>query len=156
MRVVLGVTVLAKGCGDGHAPIAPPPLEPAHPTTVTLSPAMAELTVLGATAQLAKEVRDQNAGVMAGVTVTWRSSDPSVATTDTSGLVTSVGEGDATITASAGSASGSAVVTVMQPVATVEVTHHLTPASMRRAKAWGPRTPFRPLAPPPGAPERRW
>ena len=117
---------------------------------------MAELTLLGATFQLAAEVRGQNAGVMAGATVAWRSSDPSVATTDTSGLVTSVGEGDATITASAGSAPGSAVVTVMQPVATVEVTHDLTPASMHRAKAWGPRTAFRPPPPPPGAPGRRW
>ena len=83
---------------------------------------MAELTVLGATVQLAAEVRDQNAGVMAGVTVTWSSSEPSVATTDTSGLVTGVGEGEATITASAGSVSGFAVVTVMQTVARVEVT----------------------------------
>ena len=120
--IVLGVTAVAKGCGDSDTPTAPPPPEPARPTTVTVSPAMAELTILGATVQLAAEVRDQNAGVMAGVTVTWRSSDPSVATTDTSGLVTGVGEGDATITARAGSASGSAVVTVMQPVATVEVT----------------------------------
>lgn len=117
---------------------------------------MAELTKLGATVQLAAEVRGQNAGGMAGATVTWRSSDPSVAATDTSGLVAGVGEGDATITASAGSASGSAVVTVMQPVATVEVTHHLTPASMRRATARGARTGFRPLAPPLGAPGRRW
>ena len=120
--IVLGVTALAKGCGGSDAPTAPPPPEPARPTTVTVSPSMAELTVLGATIQLAAEVRDQNARVMAGVTVTWRSSDPSVATTDNTGLVTGVGEGDATVTARAGSASGSAVVTVMQPVATVEVT----------------------------------
>ena len=93
---------MAKGRGDGNTPIAPPPGEPARPTTVTVSPALAELTVLGATFQLAAEVRDQNAGGMAGVTLTWRSSDPSVATTDTSGLVAGVGEGDATITASAG------------------------------------------------------
>ena len=67
------------------------------------------------------EVRDQNAGVMAGATVTWSSSDTSVATVNASGLVTGVGEGMATITASAGNVSGSAVVTVMQPVASVEV-----------------------------------
>lgn len=117
---------------------------------------MAELTVLGATFQLAAEVRGQNAAGMAGITEIWRSCEPSMATRDTSGLVTGVGEADATITASAGSAPESALVTVMQPAAKVEVTHHLTPASMRRAKAWGPRTPFRPLAPPPGAPGRRW
>ena len=153
---MLGVTALAKGCGEGHTSIAPPPLEPARPTAVTVSPAMAELTVLGETAQLAKEVRDQNAGVMAGITVTRRSSEPSVGTTDTSGVAIGVGEADATMTASARSAPGSAVVTVMQPAATVEVTHHLTPASMCRAMAPGPRTAFRPPPPPPGAPRRRW
>ena len=44
-----------------------------------------------------------------------------VATVDAGGLVTAVAEGVATITASAGEASGSAVVPVMQPVALVEV-----------------------------------
>ena len=58
---------------------------------------------------------------MAGATVTWSSSDESVATVNASGLVTGVAEGVATITASTGSASGSAVVTVMQPVASVAV-----------------------------------
>ena len=107
-------------CG-GDSPTAPPAPEPARPTTLTVSPVTAQLTALGATVQLTAEVRDQNAGMMAGATVTWSSSDTSVATVDASGLVTGVGEGMATIMASAGNASGSAVVSVMQPVATVEV-----------------------------------
>ena len=93
-----------------------------RPATVTVSPATAPLTALGTTVQLMAEVRDQNAGVMAGATVTWSSGDTSVATVDASGLVTAVGNGTATITASAGSASGSAVVAVTQSVATVAVT----------------------------------
>ena len=68
--------------------------------------------MLGATVQLSAEVRDQNARVMAGATVTWTSSASSVATVDAAGLVRAVGNGTATITASAGSASGSAAVTV--------------------------------------------
>ena len=44
-----------------------------------------------------------------------------VATVDASGLVTAAGNGTATITASAGPASGSAVVTVTESVASVEV-----------------------------------
>ena len=66
-------------------------------------------------------MRDQNARVMGGATVTWTSSANSVATVDASGLVTAAGNGTATITASARSASGSAVVTVTQSVASVEV-----------------------------------
>ena len=102
---------LVWACG-GDSPTAPPAPEPARPTTVTVSPATAPLA-LGATVQLMAEVRDQNAGVMAGATVTWSSSDTSVATVNASGLVTGVGVGAATITASAGSRQGTAEITVM-------------------------------------------
>ena len=121
LSAVLAVVALAQGCGDGESPAAPPTPEPARPTTVTVSPATDELTTLGATVQLTAEVRDQNARMMAGATVTWSSGDTSVATVDASGLVTATGNGTATIAASAGSASGSAVVTVTQSVASVEV-----------------------------------
>ena len=121
LSAVLAVVALAKGCGDGDSPTAPPTPEPARPTTVTVSPATDELTALGETVQLTAEVRDQNARVMAGATVTWTSSAISVATVDASGLVTAAGNGEATVTASAGEASGSAVVTVMQSVASVVV-----------------------------------
>ena len=121
LSTVLAVVALAQGCGDGESPAAPPTPEPARPTTVTVSPATDELTALGATVQLTAEVRDQNARMMAGATVTWSSGDTSVATVDASGLVTATGNGTATIAASAGSASGSAVVTVTQSVASVEV-----------------------------------
>ena len=121
LSAVLAVVALTKGCGDGDSPSAPPTPEPARPTTVMVSPATHELTALGTTVQLSAEVRDQNARVMAGATVTWTSSANSVATVDASGLVTAAGNGTATITASAGPASGSAVVTVMQSVASVEV-----------------------------------
>ena len=120
LSAVLAVLALVWACG-GDSPTAPPTPEPARPATVTVSPATADLTALGATVQLTAEVRDQNARVMAGATVTWSSGDTSVATVDAAGLVTAVGNGTATITASAGNVSGSAVVTVMQPVATVEV-----------------------------------
>ena len=120
LSAVLASLALGWACG-GDSATAPPTPEPARPTTVTVSPATHELTALGTTVQLSAEVRDQNARVMAGATVTWTSSASSMATVDASGLVTAAGNGTATITASAGSASGSAVVTVMQSVASVEV-----------------------------------
>ena len=120
LSAVLAGLALASSCGDGDAPTAPPPPpEPARPTTVTVSPVTAELTALGATVQLAAEVRDQNARVMADVTVTWSSSETSVVTASASGLVTAVANGTATITATAGSASGSATVTVAQQVSAI-------------------------------------
>ncbi len=87
-----------------------------------MSPATAKLTALDATVQLSAEVRDQNGQVMSGATVTWASSASAVATVSASGLVTAVANGSATITATAGSVSGSATVTVAQAVSAVAVT----------------------------------
>ncbi len=112
----------AQACGGdgGTEPPEPSPDSP-RPTTVTVNPATAELTALGATAQLAAEVRDQNGQVMV-VTVTWSSNNAAVATVNASGLVTAAGNGTATITATAGTVSGSATVTVAQQVSAVEIT----------------------------------
>ncbi|MCY3547867.1 MAG: M60 family metallopeptidase [Gemmatimonadetes bacterium] len=117
----LGVfAALLVGCG-GDTVVPTPPPDPARPTTVTVTPASAELTALGATAQLSAEVRDQNGRTMAGAAVAWASNAPSVAAVDPSGLVTAVGNGAATITARAGSATGSAGISVEQVVTGVRV-----------------------------------
>ena len=113
--LALACIVWGNGCGgDGSTePTRPPPDTP-RPARVTVSPAAIELTALGATAQLAAEVRDQTGNVMPGAAATWASGDASVATVDRSGLVTAVANGTATITASAGGASGTAEITVTQ------------------------------------------
>ncbi len=80
---------------------------------VGIVPQTTQLWVRGATVQLRAQVRDQRARVMSDVAVSWASNDPSVATVDGSGLVTAVGNGRATITATAGSASGRATVVVL-------------------------------------------
>ena len=121
IAAVLAGLALAWACGDGDSLSAPALPEPARPTTVTVSPATNELTALGTTVQLRVEVRDQNSSVMAGVTASWTTSASSVATVDAVGLVTAQGNGQATITASSGGASASAVVTVRQTAAAVEV-----------------------------------
>ena len=112
----------AGGCGDGATEPSPPPPEPPRATTLTVTPATAELRALDATVQLTAEVRDQNGNVMAGATVSWASSAATVATVSPSGLVTAAGNGAAAINATAGSASGSAAVTVAQEVSAVVVT----------------------------------
>ena len=112
---MLAAVATAAGCADG-------PTDPAYPAAVTVSPATAALDALGATVQLRAEVRDQNAEVMAGVTVGWTSSDASVASVDAAGLVTATGSGLALITAQAGAALGYAEVHAGQVPARLEKT----------------------------------
>ena len=102
------IALLVLSCGDGA--VGPP--RPPVATTVTVNPGSASFTALGETARFTAEVRDQNGEVMAGAVVVWASSDASVATVDGSGLVTAAGNGTATITATAGSAAGTASVIV--------------------------------------------
>ena len=118
LSVMLAAVTLAHACGDGDDPAQP---EPARPTTVTITPATAELTAVGATVQLSARVLDQNGQAMAGANVTWASSDAAVATVSPNGLVAAVATGATTITATAGTASGEAVVTVMQSASSVVV-----------------------------------
>lgn len=110
----------------------PMPTPTPKPATVAVVPAEAQLTALGATVLLAAEVSDQYGQAMASSSVTWATSASSVATVDAVGVVTAAGNGTATITASAGSASGSAVVTVRQTAALVEVSPPVVELS-----AWG-------------------
>jgi len=81
--------------------------------TVTVTPGGSTITAIGGQLQFTAQA---NAGGVPGVpdvTFTWSSSDSSVAVPDATGLVTSVGDGTATITATApGGASGSTTVTV--------------------------------------------
>ena len=111
--------MLVLSCGDGAVEPAPPPAPVA--TTVTVNPSSAVLNALAETARFAAEVRDQNGQVMAGAAVAWASTNVSIASVDASGLVTAVANGSAMITATAGSVSGSATVTVAQEVSAVEV-----------------------------------
>ena len=106
-------------CGDGTTDPRPP--DPPRATTVTVTPATAELTALGDTVRFSAQVLDQNGQAMAGAPVAWSSSDASVATVDAAGLATAAGNGTATVTATSGSASGTAAVTVTQAVSAVVV-----------------------------------
>ena len=119
--MAVGATaMLVLSCGDGAVEPTPPPAPVV--TTVTVSPDSVALTALGQTVRLTAEVRDQNDNAMPGAAVTWASSDAAAATVDATGLVTAVANGSAVITATAGSASGSATVTVAQEASAVDVT----------------------------------
>ncbi|WP_420448359.1 Ig-like domain-containing protein [Candidatus Palauibacter sp.] len=111
------VTAAAKGV-TGRADVTV--VAPA-PTTVAVTPDTVALAALGQTAQFTAEVRDQAGRAMEGVPVAWSSGDTTVAAVDSAGLVTAVGAGETTITATSGEVSGEAVVTVMQSAGSVVV-----------------------------------
>ena len=93
----------------------------ATPTQLRVTPGTATLTAVGRTVQLSAEVLDQLGRPMSGVSVAWSSGETSVATVDANGLVTAAGNGEATIRASAGDASGTASITVQQGAHSVAV-----------------------------------
>ena len=125
MRQVTLLLALAPSlsCGEGE-PSGPPPPPPAPapvPASVEVFPGALTLTAFGLNGTLSARVRDQRRRTLADVPLTWSSSAPSIATVDSAGRVTAVDNGKATIIASAGEASGEAVVTVAQQAATLEL-----------------------------------
>ena len=83
-------------------------------TAVLVNPATVELSV-GDTVRLSASVTDPNGNAVAGAELSWSSGSESVARVDVSGLVTGVGRGQVTITATSGPVSGRASVTVVEP-----------------------------------------
>ena len=92
-----------------------------RPFEVRVSPAADTLVALADTLRLSAEAFDANGHPVAGAQFTWASDDESVATVDADGLVTAVGNGEASVTASTESAAGSVAVTVEQRPAEVRV-----------------------------------
>src|SRR5438477_8212514 len=79
--------------------------------SVSVSPAAASVQVAG-TVQLTAAISDATGAPLTGQVATWASNAPSVATVNSTGLVTGVAAGPATITASSQGHSGSAAITV--------------------------------------------
>src|SRR5437763_4681467 len=83
--------------------------------TVTVSPASATVFV-GQTLQLSATPKDANGNTLTGRTITWGSSNNTVATVSSSGLVSGVATGSATITATSETKSGTSAITVSTPL----------------------------------------
>ena len=91
-----------------------PTIPPPEPAGIKVSPARAELHEVGETVQLRASVRDEDGKVIEAYEVGWSTSDSSVATVSSSGLVRAEEEdGTATITGTAGSVSATATITVL-------------------------------------------
>jgi uncharacterized protein YjdB len=83
---------------------------------VTITPGSATIA-LGDSSQFTAAVTDSNGVAIPAPTVKWSSSHPDVATVDGTGRVTTLKAGSTTLTATSDKASGTAAVTVEQPVA---------------------------------------
>ena len=89
--------------------------------SVSVTPSTAS-TIVGQSVTLTATTKDGAGNTLTGRVVGWTSSNTSIATVTSSGVVTGVGSGTATITASSEGVSGSATVTVGGiPVASVTV-----------------------------------
>jgi uncharacterized protein YjdB len=97
----------ASGSASGSATVTVAQVAAA----VEVTPSVDTLTA-GQTLRLSAEAADANGNPVGGADFLWASTDAAVARVDGSGLVTAVSTGTATITARAGQASGSSVVTV--------------------------------------------
>ena len=97
----------------GLSNIAPATTVPstAAVATVAISPASASVAV-GSTQQLSAVVKDANGNVLTGRVVTWTSNNVAVALVSSSGLVTGLTLGSATLTGTSEGKSGSATITV--------------------------------------------
>jgi uncharacterized protein YjdB len=128
----VGSTGLATAVADGDATITASAGAASGTATLTVAqaiasievtPAGATLTAAGATQAFTALARDANGNAMPAVTFAWTSSNPAAASVNpVTGLATAVATGQATIAATAGGASGSAVLTVALGGLVVSVT----------------------------------
>lgn len=117
MRNTIGVTsllALLMACGNPTSTGSPVTTV----ATVTLSQSTATL-IPGATLQLTATPKDGAGSPVSGEIITWSTGAPNVATVSSSGLVTAVTAGTATITAAIAGKSADAIITVQNPVASV-------------------------------------
>ena len=81
-------------------------------TAIELSDTAVNLSSLGDTTQLTAKVKDYNGNEISEAAVTWRSSNDAVATVSSTGLVTAIASGSATVTATSASLNATSSVTV--------------------------------------------
>ena len=88
---------------------------------VRVTPSVTAFASLGDTVRLTAEGLDANGNAVLAIDFDWSSNERLVATVDADGLVTAIGNGRATVTATSGALGADASVTVAQRVAEVVV-----------------------------------
>jgi glucose/arabinose dehydrogenase len=106
IRVYAATLMLAMGIAGCH--------EPESVASVKVTAAESTLEV-GEELQLAVTAHDAGGGVLEGLPVEWSSTDPTVATVSSTGLVTAVGQGSAELRATVEGVVGSVELVVVSP-----------------------------------------
>jgi len=120
--VAAGGPVTITATSEGQSGTATVNVTVAPVASVTVTPATASVA-MSQTVQLTATPKDANGNPLTGRAISWSSSDNTIATVNSSGLVTGVAAGSVTITATSEGKSGTASVTVTgPPVASVTVT----------------------------------
>jgi uncharacterized protein YjdB len=104
-------TATVTATAAGHSGSATFSVSAGPVSTITITPASGSV-IQGRTLQLAASFHDAEGNAVSGGTVTWSSSNKPVAAVSTSGLVTGVAVGNASITATADGKSKSAAIAV--------------------------------------------
>ena len=120
MVVTVDTAGLVTAVGDGAATVRATVGPVSGDARVTVARAVAAVAVtpssravsVGDTLRLVADAVDENGSSLVGAVFHWLSTNVSVAMVDSSGLVHAVGVGGAMVTATAGTASGSASITV--------------------------------------------
>ena len=105
----LAATTLLAGCSKD----ATGPEPPSGVAGVSVTSDVELLIAVGYAVQLTAKATSADGSVVSGAAFDWQSSNVQVATVSSSGLVTGVGRGTATVTATHGGASGSLQVAVV-------------------------------------------
>ena len=131
-RALAALLVFAVACGGsdmtgpgGGGTLATVASVSVSPTSANLLVGVVDSTTLG-TVVITPTLKDAGGNVLSGQTVTWSSSADSVAKVSSTGVVTAVGAGTASIKATSGSQSGQVSVTVTRPVVDTIVVSPLT------------------------------
>ena len=124
------VTITGESPLDQISGTATVDVVPVSVAQVSITPPGAQTAYQGLTLQLAATLRDATGAILTGRTVSWTSSNQSLATVTSTGLVTGVALGTVQITAESEGVTGSTTVTVApRPVATITLTPN--PASVK-------------------------
>jgi uncharacterized protein YjdB len=108
---IAGGTVSVTATVDGVVGSATLVVTKPTVASVSVTPSTASLSV-GQTVQASATIIDASGTTLTGVAPTWTSSAPSVASVAANGLITAIGAGTASITASSGGKSAAAAITV--------------------------------------------